>query len=247
MSKFGKACVVSCLWLVATTSAFGVANPGVSNNLDDETTEPVRPALPPPQAPAMMQDRPVAQDRPVVQDRPVAQDRQVAQTTQPPGGNPLWGIPLKQLSATRDRPIFSPSRRPPPTATAPTVAMVSAPVAQPKQPDRPQLVLVGTIVNGDDGFAIFTDQTTKVPLRIRMGTEYQGWFLRAIKAGSATLQKDQEVAVLAFVKPSEQKAAPGRVFAGANPNLPVPPINPPPVTTSFQPPARPFANSARRR
>jgi hypothetical protein len=28
-------------------------------------------------------------------------------------GNPLWSIPLKELSATRERPIFSPSRRPP--------------------------------------------------------------------------------------------------------------------------------------
>jgi hypothetical protein len=29
----------------------------------------------------------------------------------PPGRNPLWALPFKQLSVTRDRPIFSPSRR----------------------------------------------------------------------------------------------------------------------------------------
>ena len=31
----------------------------------------------------------------------------------PRAGNPLWAIPLSALSATRDRPLFSTSRRPP--------------------------------------------------------------------------------------------------------------------------------------
>jgi hypothetical protein len=43
----------------------------------------------------------------------------------PPGGNPLWALPLKQLSITRERPIFSPSRRPPPPATPTYVAPVA--------------------------------------------------------------------------------------------------------------------------
>src|SRR5258708_33146709 len=29
-------------------------------------------------------------------------------------GNPLWAVPLDALSMTRERPLFSPSRRPPP-------------------------------------------------------------------------------------------------------------------------------------
>ncbi len=33
-------------------------------------------------------------------------------------GNPLWSIPLRELNATRDRPLFTPSRR----APAPVVA-----------------------------------------------------------------------------------------------------------------------------
>src|SRR5262245_28391744 len=43
-----------------------------------------------------------------------------------PRGNPLWAIPLELLSASRERPIFLPSRRPP----APIVAR-SAPAPQP--------------------------------------------------------------------------------------------------------------------
>ena len=33
--------------------------------------------------------------------------------------NPLWAMPLAQFPATRERPIFSPSRRPPAAAVAP--------------------------------------------------------------------------------------------------------------------------------
>ena len=42
--------------------------------------------------------------------------------------NPLWAIPLSALAATRTRPLFTPSRRPP----APVVA--SVPVAAPRPP-----------------------------------------------------------------------------------------------------------------
>jgi len=117
-------------------------------------------------------------------------------------GNPLWGIPLKLLSATRDRPIFSASRRPPPVDVAPPAVAVAPPVQAPKPPERPQLALVGTIVNGDDGIAIFLDQNTRAPLRLRMGADYQGWMLRQIEARSVTLQKGEDVAVFAFPPPS---------------------------------------------
>src|SRR5450631_3845625 len=44
----------------------------------------------------------------------------VAVKEQPLTGNPLWGVPLQSLSATRERPIFLPSRRPPAPAVAAT-------------------------------------------------------------------------------------------------------------------------------
>src|ERR1700678_4820686 len=40
----------------------------------------------------------------------------------PASANPLWALPLTTLSTTRERPIFSASRRPPPRAAAVTVA-----------------------------------------------------------------------------------------------------------------------------
>ncbi len=68
--------------------------------------------------------------------------------------NPLWGIPLTSLSGTRDRPIFSSSRRPPPPAVAPAAVPNVAAVPKPKDPERPLLSLVGTIAGGDEGFVI---------------------------------------------------------------------------------------------
>src|SRR5262245_32324885 len=50
----------------------------------------------------------------------------------PPGGNPLWGIPMSTLSVTRERPIFSVTRRPP--APPPPKPLVEAPAPPPPAP-----------------------------------------------------------------------------------------------------------------
>jgi hypothetical protein len=54
------------------------------------------------------------------------------------------------------------------------------------------------------------DQTTKAPVRIRIGAAYQGWTLRLLQPGSVTLVKGPESAVLVFPKPaSDVVAVPG--------------------------------------
>jgi hypothetical protein len=236
MSSLGRVCVVGCFWLVATVSALSVAHPAGIDMSDTDAAAAARP-----------------------QPSPPAQDQRIAQTGQPPSGNPLWGIPLKQLSATRDRPIFSPSRRPPPAAVPVTAAATSLPMQAPKQPERPQLSLIGTIVSGDDGFAIFVDQTTKAPLRIKLGARYQGWMLRQIEARSVTLQKGQEVVMLSFPEPANDRNTPaGAEFAKTWPDspAPLPPLastaqtTPPflsPESNALRMPARPRGGSARRR
>jgi len=234
MSSLGRVCVFGCFWFVATASALGVANPAGIDVSDTDAAAAARP-----------------------QPSPPAQDQRVTQTGQPPSGNPLWGIPLKQLSATRDRPIFSPSRRPPPAAE-PVAALASPPVQAPKQPERPQLSLIGTIVSGDDSFAIFVDQTTKAPLRIRIGANYQGWMLRQIEARSVTLQKGQEIAMLSFPEQANDRSTPaGAGFAKTRPYPPTP--LPPlawtaqttapylsPESNALRMPARPRGSSRRR-
>ena len=104
--------------------------------------------------------------------------------------NPLWDVPIGTLSATRDRPIFSASRRPPPVAAAVTV--MRAPPPPPKEPDRPNLQLVGTVIGEDESFGIFVDPSSQTPLRLRVGASHDGWRLYSVKAREATLQKNLE-------------------------------------------------------
>jgi general secretion pathway protein N len=115
--------------------------------------------------------------------------------------NPLWGIPLTTLSGTRDRPIFSPSRRPPAPAVAPAATSKVAVAPKPRERDRPQLNLVGTIVSGDEAFGIFLDQSTKAGLRLKVGEDFQGWKLRSVQGREAILEKDQQVFTLELPHP----------------------------------------------
>jgi general secretion pathway protein N len=118
-----------------------------------------------------------------------------------PSANPLWGVPLSALSGTRDRPIFSASRRPIPPAVAPSATPKPAVVAKPSEPERPPLSLVGTVASDDEGFAIFLDQSTKPALRLKIGEDYQGWKLRSVQGREAILEKDQQVVTLALPQP----------------------------------------------
>jgi len=124
--------------------------------------------------------------------------------------NPLWEIPLFKLSTTRERPIFSPSRRPPPVVIA-APQTPPAPPPSPKLPrvERPQLSLVGTVSGDDERFGIFVDQTTKAALRLRIGEDYQGWKLRAVQGREVTLEYEQQSATLTLPQPG---TTPGQPF-----------------------------------
>ena len=115
--------------------------------------------------------------------------------------NPLWAMPLAQFPVTRDRPIFSPSRRPPATAVAPVVAPKVTAMPKPREPERPQLTLVGTIASDEEGFGIFVDQSTKAVLRLKVGEDFRGWKLRSVQGRETALEKDQQVVTLALPQP----------------------------------------------
>ncbi len=121
--------------------------------------------------------------------------------------NPLWAIPLAQFPVTRDRPIFSSSRRPPPPAVAPAAGPKVAAVPKPREPDRPQFSLVGTVAGVDEGFGIFLDQSTKAVLRLKVGEEYQGWKLRSVQGRETALEKDQQVVTLVLPQPDVGRMA----------------------------------------
>src|SRR5262245_14769394 len=135
-----------------------------------------------------------------------------AQAVKPaPSANPLWAIPLATLSNTRERPIFSASRRPP----APAVAAAPAPRAPPPPPkpprtERPQLSLVGTIVGGDQSIGIFLDQASKAALRLRPGEEYQGWTLSSVLGREVVFERDRQSTTLTLPQPATGTATQAR-------------------------------------
>ena len=116
-------------------------------------------------------------------------------------GNPLWTVPLDALSATRDRPLFSVSRRPP---------LVAAPIAAPppKQetlapppPERPLLTLVGTIVSPKATIAVLQGSNTETILRLRVGQENDGWQVRGIGLRSIVVEKGEQSVELGLPRP----------------------------------------------
>jgi general secretion pathway protein N len=118
--------------------------------------------------------------------------------------NPLWAIPLKSLTATRERPIFRPSRRPP----APAV-VGAAPVETPRpvpvavaEPEQPALTLVGIVSGSTDGIAVFVNQATRDIIRLRTGEGHDGWILRSVDGREAVLEKNRRTAVIALPAPA---------------------------------------------
>lgn len=122
-----------------------------------------------------------------------------------PRGNPLWAIPLSVLSGTRERPIFSVSRRPPPQAVTalPAPEPVKVPPPQPAPPEVPRLVLVGAVGNGDAGIAVFVDQSTRGIIRLKIGEAHSGWVLRKVRGRETTLEKDKATVLLALPQPRD--------------------------------------------
>lgn len=164
---------------------------------------------------------------PVVAPPPAVSSSPAPPSERALSANPLWAIPLSRLSGTRDRPIFSSSRRPAPAAVAaqPVVAK-AAPAPKKREPDRPPLSLVGTIAGGDEGFGIFVDAATKAALRLKLGDDYQGWRLQSIHGREVTLEKDDQAAVLSLPKPGAASSGEVRLLPSSSIGLPRSLVNP---------------------
>ena len=132
-----------------------------------------------------------------------------------PVSNAVFAIPLSKLSMTRDRPIFSPSRRPPPLPAPPAVVKLPEP-ARPAEPEHPPLVLVGTVAGEDSGIAVFVENATENIVRLRVNESHQGWILRSIQGREVTLLKGRKSDVLALAPPGGS-SEPASTQASLNP------------------------------
>ncbi|MET4279395.1 MULTISPECIES: hypothetical protein [unclassified Bradyrhizobium] len=143
-------------------------------------------------------------------------------TPRPLSANPLWAIPLKTLSNTRDRPVFSRSRRPPPAIAAePEVSKPLPPLPRNAAIEPPPLSLVGTIAGDDESFGIFLDRSNKTALRLKIGDDFQGWKLRSINGREVRMQKDEQEVVLTLPQPGGEGSGDVRLVPVSTERRPV--------------------------
>jgi hypothetical protein len=118
--------------------------------------------------------------------------------------NPVAALSLDQLSATRERPLFSPSRR----APNPPVVFVPPPPLQPPAAP-PNLQLYGTIINADEALAIVFSSSTNRAARVRVGDEIGGWRVDKIEERKVVISLDERTAVFTMFagKPVENPSA----------------------------------------
>jgi general secretion pathway protein N len=141
-------------------------------------------------------------------EQPPAAPKDTGARQPPPGGNPLWGIPISALDATRERPVFSASRRPPmPPVVAQRVA-VPPPPPKPAEPEQPLLTLVGTAIGTPKNVAVVLDRTTKTLVRLHLGEAVSGWTLRAVDPRTMTVEKNSQTVILALPSPGSLPANP---------------------------------------
>jgi general secretion pathway protein N len=123
--------------------------------------------------------------------------------------NPLQLQPLDQLSVTDERPLFSPTRRPPAKPVAPIVSRSEPP--PPPPPPPPSVVLLG-IVSEDDGDARAAIRSgdksvgNKV-MRVRVGDAVAGWKVERIEPRRLFLTSGDRAVDFALFGPKPAKSA----------------------------------------
>ena len=156
----------------------------------------------------------------------------------PLAGNPLWAIALGELSETQERPIFSPSRRPPAPPVLAAIAATPVKLGPPAKsgPDHPLLTLLGTIVGDSVEIGVFTDEVSHDVVRLKAGETHDGWTLSAISGRAAIFQKQgHPAAALALPPPDADANAPSAAVTGGSQMTGVAPAN------TFAPPVIPAA------
>ena len=103
-----------------------------------------------------------------------------------PAGD-LSGVPLEHFRAIVERPLFSPTRRPPPSSAG-----------EPDSGAR-QFQLKGVVVSAREQRALIVSQLTGKSYTVRTGDVVEGWRVERITAQSAAFTKDGVEALVRLV------------------------------------------------
>lgn len=120
-------------------------------------------------------------------------------STAPAGENDRDSLTLSDLSATRDRPLFSPSRRPPPVAVAPT--KVKRTRSEPPAARPPAVNLAGVISGPDTLMAVLQSSQDRKILVVRPGGDVDGWKVSEVSARGMVLQHGDQQRKLVLPEP----------------------------------------------
>jgi hypothetical protein len=100
--------------------------------------------------------------------------------------NPLASLDKQSLRDMTERPLFTPTRRPPPDP-APTQAEPA--FAPPPAPSSPEFTLLGIIRNGDRATALLRSRSDGRNLRVEAGDTIGGWEIAAVETVSVKLKR----------------------------------------------------------
>jgi type II secretory pathway component PulC len=131
------------------------------------------------------------------------------------------GVRLEDLSATRERPLFSPTRRPPPPVETP--APLPSQLVEKKEatPSTPPFDLLGVVTGDENSFVLLRNRSTHEVTRMRRGDEKDGWKVEAVKLRSVALARDGRVENLALAIPAAAGAQSATLLArAASPSAP---------------------------
>ena len=118
--------------------------------------------------------------------------------------SPLAAQPLDRLSATRERPLFSPTRRslPPP----PVVAAAPEPPPPPAPP--PNVALFGIVMDGAQAHAVVRAGPAENIMRVGIGDDIGGWKVAHIEGRRLVLSLNGRIATFMMFAGNSASGAP---------------------------------------
>jgi hypothetical protein len=102
---------------------------------------------------------------------------------------------LDDLRQTRERPLFSATRRPPPKID---LSQAAAPAPPPPPIVPPAVTLIGVVLGAKDRAVIVQEKAATKPVRVTVGDDIEGWRVDSITSRSFVLKDGNRAVTLTF-------------------------------------------------
>lgn len=129
-----------------------------------------------------------------------------------------WGLTyahelgLEDLRQTRDRPLFSSTRRPPPKVeSVPVIASVAHSSAG-IQP--PSLTLIGVVLGANEKAVIVEETSSHKPVHLALGDNIYGWRVTYIEPRAFVLKRGDRSVSITFPPPGNRQGTGASISAG---------------------------------